>query len=143
MSQPAIDAPRDGSELMERFLPQSPFVAKLGVEVEQLGDGVARLRLPWDPANVTVGEMVHGGALAALVDIVAMAAAWSGAALPEQLRGVTTSLAVQFLAPAQARDVIATGSVLHRGRSLVHLEVDLEDADGTRIAKAVATYKVG
>ena len=135
--------PRDGAELMALFLPQSPFVAKLGVKVERLEDDLAVLRMPWDPENVTVGDMVHGGALAALCDIVAMAAAWSGAPLPEQLRGVTTSMAIEFMAPARESDVVATGTVLRRGRTLINVEVDLADGEGSRVAKAIATYKVG
>ena len=62
--------------------------------------------LPWDPTNVTVADMVHGGAIAALADVAVMAAAWAGAAVPDSLRGVTTSMSMQFLAPARATDLI-------------------------------------
>lgn len=136
-------APANGKELMAAFLPQSPFVVRLGISADRLEDDHVVLRLLWDPSNTTVGDMVHGGALAALVDIAAMAAAWSGAPLPEQLRGVTTSLALEFLAPARATDVLAEGRVLRRGRTLVNVEVDLLHPDGARLAKAIATYKVG
>src|SRR5581483_315920 len=63
-------------------------------------DGV-RLRLPWDPSNTTLGDMVHGGAIATLADLTVMAAAWCGADAPESLRGVTVSMALEYLAPAQ------------------------------------------
>lgn len=138
-----IAAPRDGRELMALFLPQSPFVAKLGITAEVLEQDGVILRMPWDPENTTVGDMVHGGALAALVDITAMAAAWSGAPLPEKLRGVTTSMAIEFLEPARSIDVLGHGRVLRRGRTLVNVEVDLKHPDETRFAKAIAAYKVG
>jgi hypothetical protein len=35
------------------FIPQSPFVAKLGIVAEVLDADEVRLRLPWDPSNVT------------------------------------------------------------------------------------------
>jgi hypothetical protein len=33
--------------------------------------------------------------------------------------------------------------VLHRGKSLVNCEVDVLLPDGERVAKAIATYKLG
>ena len=75
-------APASGRDVIAQFLPQSPFVAKLGIVADQLGDEEVRLRLPWDPSNVTVGDMVHGGAIATLADITVMAAAWCGTDAP-------------------------------------------------------------
>lgn len=134
---------QSGREVIAQFLPQSPFVAKLGIVADELGDDEVRLRLPWDPSNVTVGDMVHGGAIAALADVTVMAAAWCGADAPPQLRGVTVSMALDFLAPARATDVIGVGRVLRRGRSLVNCEAEIVDPAGTLVAKALATYKVG
>lgn len=132
-----------GADVMAQFIPQSPFVAKLGIVAEVLDGEEVRLRLPWDRSNVTVGDMVHGGAIAALADVTVMAAAWAQAEVPDSLRGVTTSMSVHFLAPAQACDVIAIGRVLRRGRTLVHCDVDVVTAEGAAVAKAIATYKVG
>ncbi|MGV0717379.1 PaaI family thioesterase [Mycolicibacterium sp. XJ662] len=128
---------------MAQFLPQSPFVARLGIVAEQLAGEEVRLRLPWSPSNATVADMVHGGAIASLADVAVMAAAWAQADLPESLRGVTTSMSVHFLAPARGCDLLAVGRVLRRGRTLVDCEVDIADAAGGPVAKAIATYKIG
>ncbi len=128
---------------MAQFLPQSPFVAKLGVVAEALDDGEVRLRLPWDPTNTTMGDMVHGGAVATLADLTVMAAAWCGAQVPDNMRGVTVSMALDYMAPARATDLIGIGRVLRRGRSLVNCEAEIVDTSGTLVAKAIATYKVG
>ncbi len=87
--------------------------------------------------------MVHGGAIATLADLTVMAAAWCGVPAPPALRGVTVSIALDFMAPARATDVIGVGRVLRRGRSLVNCEAEIVDPQGTLIAKAIATYKVG
>ena len=128
---------------MAQFIPQSPFVAKLGIVADVLDADEVRLRLPWDPSNVTLGDMVHGGAIATLADLTVMAAAWCGTEVPKSLRGVTVSLAIDFLAPAQATDVIGVGRVLRRGKSLINCEVEVVLPDGDLVAKAIATYKVG
>ena len=132
-----------GPEVMARFLPQSPFVTKLGIVAERLDGDEVRLRMPWDPANVTLGDMVHGGAIAALADVTVMAAAWAGVEEATSLRGVTTSMSLQYLAPARATDLIGVGRVLRRGRTLVNCDVDVVTPDGEAVAKAIATYKVG
>ena len=128
---------------MAQFLPQSPFVTKLGVVSDRLEDGQVRLRLPWDPSNTTLGDMVHGGAIATLADLTVMAAAWCGATVPDNMRGVTVSMALEYLAPARATDLIGVGRVLRRGRSLVNCEAEILDPGGTLVAKALATYKIG
>ncbi|CAM3087772.1 PaaI family thioesterase [Mycobacterium intermedium] len=143
MADPEPDAPPSGRDVIAQFLPASPFVAKLGIVAERLeADGV-RLRLPWDPSNVTVGDMVHGGAIATLADVTVMAAAWCGAQAPPDLRGVTVSMTLDFMAPARATDVIGIGRALRRGRSLVNCEADIVDPEGKLLAKALALYKVG
>src|ERR1700744_3002910 len=136
-------APPSGRDVIPQFLPQSPFVAKLGIVADQLIDDEVRLRLPWDPSNVTIGDLVHGGAIATLADLTVMAAAWCGAEAPPELRGVTVSMALDFMAPARATDVIGVGRVLRRGRSLVNCEAEIVDPQGRLVAKALATYKVG
>jgi uncharacterized protein (TIGR00369 family) len=139
----APDKPPVGRDVIARFLPQSPFVAKLGIIAEVLADDHVRLRLPWDPSNVTIGDMVHGGAIATLADLTVMAAAWCGADAPPELRGVTVSMALDFMAPARATDVVGLGRVLRRGRSLVNCEAEILDPQDRLIAKALATYKIG
>lgn len=135
--------PKTGADVIAQFIPQSPFVAKLGIVADVLDSHQVRLRLPWDPSNVTIADMVHGGAIAALADVAVMAAAWAGADVPDSLRGVTTSMSIQFLAPARATDLIAIGRALRRGKTLVHCDVDVVTPQGEAVAKAIATYKVG
>lgn len=132
-----------GADVIAQFIPQSPFVAKLGIVADILNADEVRLRLPWEPTNVTIGDMVHGGAIATLADVAVMAAAWAGAEVPDALRGVTTSMSMQFLASARATDLIAIGRVLRRGKTLVNCEVDVVTPGGEMVAKAIATYKVG
>ncbi|CDO32647.1 PaaI family thioesterase [Mycolicibacterium porcinum] len=132
-----------GPAVMADFLPQSPFVAKLGIVAENLDGLEVRLRLPWDPSNITIADMVHGGAIAALADVTVMAAAWAQAEVPDSLRGVTVSMTISYLAPARATDLIGLGRVLRQGRSLVSCDVDIVTPGGEAVAKAIATYKVG
>ena len=139
----SAEAPKHGRDVIAQFLPSSPFVAKLGIVAEVLEPDQVRLRLPWDPSNVTIGDMVHGGAIATLADLTVMAAAWSGAPAPDSMRGVTVSMALDYLAPAHATDLLGVGRVLRRGKSLVNCEAEVLLPQGDLVAKAIATYKLG
>ena len=141
---PPDNMPRDGSELMKVFLPASPFVQELGVTLVEIEDGRALRSLPFRHELSTVGDMVHGAAIAGLMDIAAMCASWAGAEIPDKLRGVTVSMATEFIASAHAEDLVAEGTLLRRGASLCATEVEIRTASDQRlIAKGLATYKVG
>ena len=132
-----------GEEIMRQFLPSSPFPGHLGIRLVDTGPGTATLGLPFAEALVTAGTTVHGGAVASLIDTAGMVAAWSGGEVPDRLRGSTVGLTVSFLAPADGEDLQASATVLRRGRSIVHVDVDVRTASGTAVARGLVTYKLG
>jgi uncharacterized protein (TIGR00369 family) len=113
------------------------------MQLTDLQPGVATLTLPFTKELITIGTVVHGGAIASLIDTAATVAAWSDAELPAKVRGTTVNLIVAYLAAAQQEDLQATARVLHRGRSLVYLDVEVKGASGKAIAKGLVTYKLG
>ena len=132
-----------GPELMRQFLPNSPFPADLGLRLEAIEPDHATLALPWAERLATMGDVVHGGAIATLADCAVMAAAWSAEEVPATLRGVTVGLSLNYLDTARAEDLTAHGRVVRRGRSLCTVDVDVQGADGRLVAKGLATYKMG
>jgi uncharacterized protein (TIGR00369 family) len=132
-----------GEEIMRQFLPASPFPGHLGIRLVDMGPGSATLGLPFAEALVTAGTTVHGGAVASLIDTAGMVAAWSGGEVRDRLRGSTVGLTVSYLAPADGEDLEASAIVLRRGRSIVHVDVDVRTASGTAVAKGLVTYKLG
>jgi uncharacterized protein (TIGR00369 family) len=142
-SAPTDQRPADGIALMREFIPSSPFAGRVGVEIDTLEPGRAVLRLPYREENATMGDLVHGGAIGALVDTAAMAAAWSGGDLPDQIRGTTVDMSLSFVAGARGEDLAAEARVLRRGRSLCYLDVEVTGEDWRLVAKALVTYKLG
>jgi uncharacterized protein (TIGR00369 family) len=132
-----------GEEIMRQFLPSSPFPGHLGIRLVDMGPGSATLGLPFAETLVTAGTTVHGGAVASLIDTAGMVAAWSGGEVPDKLRGTTVGLTISYLAPAEGEDLQAAATVLRRGRSIVHVDVDVRTASGTAVAKGLVTYKLG
>ena len=120
----------------------SPLAKLLGVELVDVGDDVVRVRLPFRSEITTIGELVHGGAIAALVDISATAAAWTKADLARSPRGTTIGFSLNFLQGAIATDLTATARIIQRGKSVQICEVDVRNASGDAIARAMVTYKL-
>ncbi len=136
-------ASNGGGDFVRQFLPTSPFVDYLGMRLVAMQPDAATLAMPFDESLVTIGTVVHGGAIASLIDTTAMVAAWSGAALPEKLRGTTVGLTVTYLNAASSEDLEATAKVLQRGKNLVYLDVEVRGASGRLVAKGLVTYKIG
>src|SRR4029077_10750207 len=108
--------------------------------VEIAADRV-RVGLPFRPEVTTMGDLVHGGAISALIDIAATAAFWTGADLARNPRGTTIGFSVNFLAPARGQDLVAEAAVVRRGRSISVGEVIVTAGD-SEVARAMVTYKL-
>src|SRR5436305_2041206 len=80
-------------DLVRNVIVGSPFGTLVGVEPEAIERDRVRLRLRFRPEVTTVGDVVHGGAIASLVDVAATAAVWSGADLERSQRGTTVGFA--------------------------------------------------
>lgn len=134
----------DGSEIMKQFVPASPFVALLGVQLEEISDGAATLLVPYRPDLTTVGTMMHGGLIAAAADIGVMVAAWAGRPVPDKLRGVTASLSLNFIARLIEDGLRVRAHRLSTGRRTSHVRCDMFSQTGdVLIESATGTYQVG
>jgi uncharacterized protein (TIGR00369 family) len=131
-----------GARRIRQWFDASPFNKHLGMRLERLDKDRADVVMPFSASLPTLGDVVHGGAISALADTAATAASWAGVDEPGDGRGATVALTVEFLAAARG-DLTATARVLRRGRSICFSEVDVSDARGGLVAKALATYKLG
>jgi uncharacterized protein (TIGR00369 family) len=120
----------------------SPLARLLGLELVDAAVDRVAIRMPFRPDVTTVGDLVHGGAIGGLVDVTATAAAWTGADLARRPNGTTIALSVNFLNGARGRDLVATGTIVQRGTSIVVCEVAVADDAGTPVARALVTYKL-
>ena len=133
---PELDA------LLRTAIVESPLGRLLGMELADAAADRVTIRLPFRPDLTTVGDLVHGGAIGALVDVAATAAAWSRADLTRSPRGTTIGLTINYLNGARGRDLLATATIAQRGQAIVVCEVAIADDADTPIARALVTYKL-
>jgi uncharacterized protein (TIGR00369 family) len=106
----------------------------LGEVLIDCGDGRARLELQvTDGVRNPVG-VLHGGALASLIDSAGTVAIACAAGNSDGRPGVTTDLHLSYLAPARDGTVVAAARIRRLGRTLAFAEVEVTRADGTLIA---------
>jgi uncharacterized protein (TIGR00369 family) len=130
-------------EIIEAFIPNSPHAASLGIRLGSIGDDEAVLELPYKDELATMGDVVHGGAVSALIDTAAMAAAWASDEIPENPAGATVALSVNFVSAARGADLRAESKVVRRGGRLSFCEVSVRDPEGELVAHGIATYRFG
>jgi uncharacterized protein (TIGR00369 family) len=132
----------DIRNLVERAIVSSPYGRLLGVVCDKVEPDVVAVRLPFRPDVTTIGDLVHGGAIAGLCDIAATGACWASPTVAPGSRGTTIGLVLHYLAAGRAQDLTATARVIQRGGSICVAEIDVSGADGTAVARATATYKL-
>jgi uncharacterized protein (TIGR00369 family) len=116
------------------------FPQFLGIEVEELRQDYARMRLPYRPEFRQPAGVVHGGVIASIIDTVVVPAVGSGYDAPHQL--FTVDFQLRFLAAVVDDDLVAEGWVSQRGRRIVFCDAEVRGGSGTLAATATLTYKV-
>jgi uncharacterized protein (TIGR00369 family) len=120
----------------------APFYAQhLGLVVEEVRRDYCRMRLVFRPELRHAGGVVHGGALASLLDSVLVPAI--GATLTPEHRYSTVDLHVQYLEALVDDDAVAEGWIVRRGRRTVFGQAEARAAGtGRLVATSVLTYNV-
>jgi uncharacterized protein (TIGR00369 family) len=125
-----------------RFLaPDRVFLPTLlGLRIEEVRQGYARLRLPVRPEVSQAAGFIHGGALASLLDTAAVPAV--GTFYPEQPEMVTVSMTIDYCGAVRAQDAVAEAWVRSGGSSLAFVQAEARAEDGALAATASLVFRV-
>ena len=115
-----------------------PFAQFLGIEVDKIGKGSATLGLTIRHELTQINGVVHGGAIASIID-TATAFAIIPLLAPKE-RVTTVDLTISYLRPLTAGRITATARVLRGGRRLFVVEAQVFDADKNLATTALSTY---
>lgn len=117
------------------------FPNVVGLQLEEVRVDYARMRLPFREELEQPAGVVHGGAIATLIDTVVVPAIGSG--YDELMQLLTLDLQIRFLSAAVRTDVVAEGWVTRRGRSVLFCQAEVRAAtNGDLVAEGWLTYKV-
>ena len=139
-------ATMSGLEVLELMaageLPPPPIAQLLGMDIEEVGPGLATFTLEPDARMLNPIGSIHGGIAATLLDSCMGCAVHT--TLPVGAGYTTAQLNLHYLRsmqPGMGR-VRAIGTVLHRGRKQSTAEAKLVDAQGRLLAHGTSTCLV-
>ena len=130
----ASEVPPDTYE----FTKQIPFSEHLGIKVDALEKGVARLSMRIKPEFMTSWGTAHGGSILSLLDITLSMTARTLYNPPRSI--MTIDLSTQFISTA-AGLLRAEGRVMKAGQSTIFCEGEARDEKGELVAKAIGTFR--
>jgi uncharacterized protein (TIGR00369 family) len=115
-----------------------PYAKFLGLELGELSNGEARIHLDVrDELKQNQGVM-HGGAVASLIDTASAFAVLMQ--LEPNERVTTTDLTIHYLRPIVSGRLTATARIVRGGRRLFVLSVEVTDDQERLVATAVTSY---
>lgn len=144
LAQKAADLP-GGSEVPRgaSMMTALPFMARLGLSIEHMHGGRSLVRMPFQRDNTDHDDVVHEGAIAALLDTTGAMAAWSVVGLNFQYKASTAGIHVNFHAPVAKEDLVAAGTTLRRNNEIFLNHVQVSGVrSGTVAATGSVTYRI-
>lgn len=123
---------------IEKALKTVPFAKLIGIELEEVDAGEATLALDIREELKQNNGVVHGGAVASLIDTATAFAIIS--LLPPDERATTADLTISYLRPLTKGRMRAKARVLRAGRRLIVVSAEVLDDAGLLAATALTTY---
>lgn len=126
-----------------KVFPDVPFQKLLGIEIVEVGQDSAKVRLPFKPELIGGGKALHGGVISSLLDLTGALAAWSDHDIRNGMNAATISMTVNYLSAARETDVLAHAKAVKRGKELIFCEVTVtEEASGKAVANGTMIYRI-
>ncbi len=134
----------DRLKIARQFIEALPFAHELGMTVEQIGDGVAVLTLPYDERLIGDPKtgVIHGGAVSALMDTCCGASVISHPESPAVT--ATIDLRIDYMrAATPGQRIRARAECYHVTRSVAFVRAVATDEDEDRpVATASGAFTV-
>ncbi|HEY6804456.1 MAG TPA: PaaI family thioesterase [Pyrinomonadaceae bacterium] len=123
---------------LQTALKNVPFARLVGIELESAEPGSATMTLQVREELLQNNRVVHGGAIASLIDSVTAFAVIP--LLKEDETATTVDLTITYVRPLTEGVVRSTAKVLRAGNRIVALSAEVFDHTGNLAATALTTY---
>ena len=125
-------------ERLESAARSIPFVSFVGIQLESAEPGSASMSLVVRDELKRNNGVMHGGAIATLIDTCTAFAIIP--LLAEGEHSVTVDLTISYLRPLTTGTARASAKILRQGARVVVLSAEVLDHEGNLAATALSTY---
>ena len=115
-----------------------PYARLLGLELGEISQGVVSIHLKIRDELRQNQGVVHGGAVASLIDTAAAFAVLTQLEINERV--TTTDLTIHYLRPVGSGRLTARARIVRGGRRLFVLSVEVTNDQQILVATAVTSY---
>ncbi|WP_424964859.1 PaaI family thioesterase [Dinoroseobacter sp. S375] len=138
------DPQTDKARIAQQFIEMIPHGRALSMTVEEIGDGIAVISMPYDPklvGDIQTG-VIHGGAVSALMDTCGGAAVMSHPSAPGGT--ATIDLRIDYMRAAKPGDrITARAECHHITRNVAFVRAVAMDGDPEHpVAMATGAFTV-
>jgi uncharacterized protein (TIGR00369 family) len=123
---------------IEAAIQNIPFAALLGIQVQSVGPGDATMTLEIRDELLQNNRVVHGGAIASLIDSVAAFAVMP--LLADDETATTVDLTITYLRPLLSGTATGSAKVLREGSRIIAISAEVIDNSGNLAATGLTTY---
>jgi len=136
---PPLEISREKEDaIRERLIDSNNYPRHLGFVLDSIEHGRAVMGVDVHERLLQLQGVMHGGAIASLID-TAVAMAIASVSEPGD-KFTTVEMKVNYLAPIKNGRAIADARLIKAGRRIIVAECDVSDSGGTLAAKALVTY---
>jgi acyl-CoA thioesterase len=133
-------SPNFKNALLTKVKKNTPFWSLIDMDLVDVKKGWARVRLPYDKKLDHAYGSAHGAAVFAPADS-AVAMALQGMVAKDEVF-TTVEMKINYLKPFYKGEIVAEAKIIHKGGNIAIGDVEVRDAKGSLVAKALATYMI-
>jgi uncharacterized protein (TIGR00369 family) len=122
------------------------FTQLMGMKLMEIEPGRSRISMSWRPDLTQPAGIMHGGAIASLVDTAIAHAILL--TLPDTGtpttggRIVTLDLRIKYLRPVSAGQIFCDARIVRAGRQIIHADAIVKDEEGKEVALGDSIYMI-
>ena len=116
-----------------------PYWKHMGIEMREMTPGHVKLAMKAEHQLTQMAGVLHGGAIASLMDSAMGAAVWS--LNRPRARGVTAEMNINYISPVlPGEEVEAEARVINNGNTLSVCTVEVRNLKGRLVSFGTATF---
>ncbi len=128
------------SDAVKKYINKSPFYKTISMKMVTTDTKGSVVKVKTGHKHKNLWGTIHGGVMASITD-----SACGISVIPflkDEETIVTTSLQMNYFAPADIGEFTAYGTMIYRGRRLAHAEASIYDEQKKLIAKGSASFVI-